>query len=62
MTSTSGYNRHMTRIRFQVHLDPKPFAALQRIHEETGAPVAELIRRAVDAWLKTQQVSKKGKR
>jgi hypothetical protein len=53
----------MTRTRFQVHLDPKQLAALQRVHEQTGAPVAELIRRAVDLWLKTQGADvKKGKR
>lgn len=33
---------------------------LEAIHAETGAPVAELIRRAVDAYLKTKGGKKNG--
>jgi len=51
------------RTRFQVYFDAKQMAALQRLHEATGAPIAELVRRAVDLYLTTQGATpKKGTR
>jgi predicted DNA-binding protein len=43
------YNVIMKRINY--HLTDKQIEQLKAISKETGAPVAELIRRAVDAWL-----------
>jgi hypothetical protein len=37
--------------RTTVWLRPEQLAALAKRSEETGAPVAELIRRAVDAYI-----------
>jgi hypothetical protein len=34
-----------------VSLDPEVLAELKRRHEETGAPMAELVRRAVKFWI-----------
>lgn len=38
-------------MRFQVHFDEGVMASLAEKSAETGAPVAELIRRAVGEWL-----------
>jgi len=35
-----------------VFLEPKQKQALDKLSAKTGAPVAELIRRAIDAYLK----------
>jgi predicted DNA-binding protein len=37
--------------RINYHLTDKQIEQLKAISKETGAPVAELIRRAIDAWL-----------
>jgi len=39
-------------IRVDYHLTEKQLAALQSLRAKTGLPVAELIRRAVDAYLR----------
>jgi hypothetical protein len=48
--------------RFQVMLEPEQLQALRKVEEHTGAPVAEQIRRAVDAWLKTPKGKTERKR
>lgn len=42
----------MDRIRTNIYLDRNQKQALEKISAQTGAPVAELIRRAIDAYLK----------
>jgi len=38
--------------RVNYHLTEKQIESLQRVSRETGLSVAELIRRAIDEWLK----------
>ncbi len=38
--------------RTAIFLRPDQLEKLAAISQKTGAPVAELIRRAIDAWLK----------
>ena len=40
--------------RFQILLEPEQLAALRRIEDKTGAPVARQIRMAVEHWLGEQ--------
>ena len=42
----------MNKTRMNVYLTPEQKQALAKMAEKTGAPVAELIRRAIDAYLK----------
>jgi len=42
----------MIKIRMNVYLTPEQKQVLDKMAEKTGAPVAELIRRAIDAYLK----------
>jgi hypothetical protein len=44
-----------TKVRMVFYIDRPQRQALDRISQKTGAPVAELIRRAVDSWLKRQE-------
>ena len=44
---------HMKRVNY--HLTEKQIAALKKYAEESGLSVAELIRRAVDLWLKKER-------
>jgi hypothetical protein len=48
--------------RFQVMLEPEQLAALRQIEEETGAPVGEQIRRAIDQALQEKGVTVKSER
>lgn len=41
--------------RVNYHLTEKQIAELQRLHEQTGLSVAEMIRRAVDAYIELQK-------
>jgi hypothetical protein len=41
-------------VKTMVYLDKPEHDALRRIYEQTGAPMAELIRRAVKAYLARQ--------
>jgi len=41
----------MTKLRMNVYLNSKQKKALEKLSGNTGAPVAELIRRAIDAYL-----------
>jgi Ribbon-helix-helix domain len=45
----------MIKERTIVYFDPAERTALQKLSEQTGAPVAELVRRAVREWLKKQK-------
>lgn len=40
--------------RTNVYLDERQLGLLRRLASERGVAVAELVRRAVDAWLETQ--------
>jgi len=42
------------RVRVVVYLDEQENAALVRLHEKTGAPMAELLRRALKLYLKRE--------
>lgn len=48
----------MIRKRTVVYLDPAERAALERLSKKTGAPIAELVRRAVAEWLKGRKQQK----
>lgn len=41
-----------TKIRTALFLREEQLKKLQKLSENTGAPVAELVRRAIDAYLK----------
>ena len=41
----------MQKIRTSIYLNPKQKAQLEMLSSATGAPVAELVRRAIDAYL-----------
>jgi len=51
-------NRHhmvytaIVKHRTNIYLRPDQVKRLKALHEKTGAPVAELVRRAVDEYLK----------
>ena len=45
--------------RFPVMLEPQQVALMKAIEQKTGAPVAEQIRRAVNAYLEQQTVLSK---
>ncbi|MHA2023539.1 MAG: CopG family transcriptional regulator [Candidatus Thorarchaeota archaeon] len=42
----------MPKHRFQIYLDPEQVAYLHKKRDETGASVAELIRRCIKASMK----------
>jgi len=44
----------MGKIRMNVYLNAAQKHKLEKLSEKTGAPVAELIRRAIDAYLKRE--------
>jgi hypothetical protein len=41
----------MQKLRMNIYLDPRQKTGLESVSKKTGAPVAELVRRAVDAFL-----------
>jgi predicted DNA-binding protein len=41
----------MATLRTNIYLTEKQKASLEKLSERTGAPVAELVRRAIDAYL-----------
>jgi hypothetical protein len=41
----------MAKQRFQIYLDEAQLAAMRRIEQTTGAPIAAQVRLAIDAWL-----------
>jgi hypothetical protein len=44
--------------RFQLMLEPAQLQALRRIEDETGAPLARQIRRAIDGYLRVREGTK----
>jgi len=42
----------MRRIRTVVYLDKQQQAALTKLSQQTGAPISELVRRAITAYIK----------
>ncbi|MGH9162198.1 MAG: ribbon-helix-helix domain-containing protein [Vicinamibacteraceae bacterium] len=42
--------------RFNMMLEPKQIEILREIERRTGATVSEQVRRAIDAYLRTQNV------
>ena len=42
------------RIKTIVHLDPEDRKALEKLSEKSGAPLSELIRRAIKAYVKQE--------
>jgi predicted DNA-binding protein len=40
------------KLRTNIYLRDDQMKRLKKLHEKTGAPVAELVRRAVDEYLK----------
>ena len=45
----------VTKLRMNVYLNEKQKEVLERLSDKTGAPVAELIRRAIDQYLTTRK-------
>jgi len=45
----------MPKLRTNIYLTDKQKAALEKLSDKTGAPVAELIRRAIDAYLASRK-------
>jgi predicted DNA-binding protein len=43
------------KIRMNIYLSGEQKSLLERLSTKTGAPVAELVRRAVDAYVKTRK-------
>ena len=39
-------------VKFNLYLTKQQKAALEKLHEKTGAPIAEILRRFIDAGLK----------
>ena len=60
--STSGawYEDHMTQSMktISLYIEPKQLARLKSWSKETGAPVSEIIRRAIEAALKAKEEKK----
>lgn len=42
----------MAKVRFQMFIDESQKAALERLHRDSKMPIAEIIRKAVDRFLK----------
>jgi hypothetical protein len=45
----------MGKIRMNIYLNGAQKKVLEKLSAKTGAPVAELIRRAIDAYLKSKR-------
>ncbi len=45
----------MAKIKTIAHLDPEQRTALEKLSEKTGAPIAELIRRAIAEYLQKRK-------
>jgi predicted DNA-binding protein len=46
------YTSTVLKLRTNIYLTPDQMKKLKLLNEKTGAPVAELVRRAVDEYLK----------
>jgi predicted DNA-binding protein len=45
----------MQKIRMNIYLNQQQKKSMETLSEKTGAPVAELIRRAIDAYLASKK-------
>ena len=45
----------LNKLRVSIYLSPKQKTDLDKLSDKTGAPVAELVRRAIDAYLKANK-------
>jgi hypothetical protein len=45
----------MGKIRMNIYLTDKQKVSMEKLSAKTGAPVAELVRRSVDAYLKARK-------
>jgi predicted DNA-binding protein len=45
---------YMTKLRTNIYLDRRQKVRLDKLSAKTGAPVAALIRRAIDAYLRSR--------
>jgi predicted DNA-binding protein len=45
----------MPKLRTNIYLTEKEKASLEKLSAKTGAPIAELIRRAIDAYLASRK-------
>ena len=50
------------KIRMNIYLDARQKAGLETMNKKTGAPVAELVRRAVDAFLASNRKQRERKK
>jgi len=48
------------KIRTNIYLSARQKADLEKLSKKTGAPVAELIRRAIDTYLSRCDIRRKG--
>jgi predicted DNA-binding protein len=51
-----------TRRRTNIYLSEGQLKKLKQLSDQTGAPVAEIVRRAIDAYLKEESRGKGAKR
>ncbi len=52
------YSVTMRRKRTNLYLDVSLLKGLKKLSEETGAPISELVRRAIDEYLKRKRRKK----
>jgi predicted DNA-binding protein len=45
----------MAKTRMNIYLNGEQKRKLEKLSDKTGAPVAELVRRAIDAYLKLRK-------
>ena len=45
------YTKRMSRLRTNIYVTSEQKKLLERLSDRTGAPVAELVRRAIDGYL-----------
>jgi predicted DNA-binding protein len=45
----------MAKIRMNIYLNQQQKKSMEMLSEKTGAPVAELVRRAIDSYLTTRK-------
>jgi predicted DNA-binding protein len=45
----------LNKLRVSIYLSQKQKTDLDKLSEKTGAPMAELVRRAIDAYLKANK-------
>lgn len=48
--------------RVNIHIDAEQWTMLQALRDETGAPIAEIIRRAIGEYLRRHPLQQSGTR